>query len=104
MRILLANHHMNDRPGSALSPLDLATALKQHAHAVALFTYLPGPMTTPVRDNGIPVFSVGNEDDVRAFNPELLHVHHTHCLYHLCSLGIDTAVLYSSLGPRAPLE
>jgi hypothetical protein len=104
MRILLANHHIDQRAGSELYCLELATALTRAGHQVALFTFRPGGISEEFRRRNVAVFSVPDEAAIEAFDPEVLHVHHAPCLYFLGSLRLRAPVVFSSLGVLPALE
>ncbi|MFP2929896.1 hypothetical protein ACLESO_32820 [Pyxidicoccus sp. 3LG] len=104
MRILLTNHHLDQRAGSELYCLELSTALTQAGHQVAIFTFRPGSIAQEFVRRGVPVFSAVDAEAIEAFDPEVLHVQHAPCLYYLGSLRLRAAVLFSSLGVVPPLE
>ncbi|WP_163995258.1 glycosyltransferase family 4 protein [Pyxidicoccus caerfyrddinensis] len=104
MRILLANHQLDQRQGSELYCLELATALTQAGHQVALFTFRPGAIAEAVRRRGVTVFTAAEASALEAFDPEVLHVHHAPCLYFLGALRLRAPVVYSTLGVLPDLE
>ncbi|MCY1020837.1 glycosyltransferase family 4 protein [Pyxidicoccus sp. MSG2] len=104
MRILLANHHLDQRAGSELYCLELATALTRAGHQVALFTFRPGAISEEFRRRDVRVFSVTDDAAIEAFDPEVLHVHHAPCLYFLGALRLRAPVVFSSLGVLPALE
>jgi len=104
MRILLANHHLDQRAGSELYCMELATELRQAGHEVALFTFRPGALSQELTRRGLPVFSASEVPAIEAFAPEVLHVHHAPCLYFLGALRLKAPVVFSSLGVVPALE
>ncbi|WP_229068337.1 glycosyltransferase [Actinoplanes sp. DH11] len=59
MRLIVGLHHL-ELGGSQLNALDLAVAMRDHGHEVAVFgnyTDRPGPMADRVRDNGLPLIA-----------------------------------------------
>jgi hypothetical protein len=104
MRVLLTNHHLQYRAGSELYCLELATTLQRGGHEVAVFTFAPGSISEELTRRGVPVFSTGDAARIEAFDPEILHVHHSPCLYFLGALRLRAAVVFSSLGVVPALE
>lgn len=104
MRILLANHHLQDRAGSELYTFELATGLAELGHEVAVFTFDAGDIAAELRERGVAVFTHGDEGFIERFRPEVAHVQHSPCLYYLGGLGLECPVVYSFLGVLPPLE
>jgi len=104
MRILIANHHLNERAGSELYCLELATALKEAGQQVAIFTLLPGEVAQQLRGLGVPVFTPEDRAAIEAFDPEVLHVQHAPCLFFLAGLKLSPVTVFSSLGVLPALE
>jgi hypothetical protein len=104
MRVLLTNHHLAERAGSELYTLELAMALKELGHQVGVFTFIMGPVAQALRERGVAVFGVSDEERIRHFAPDVLHVHHAPCLYYLAGLGLSCPAIFSSLGFISPLE
>lgn len=105
MRILLANHHLIDRAGSELYTCELAEALAEVGHQVAVFTFDAGELArSRLGAHGIPVFTFADRESIERFDPEILHVHHAPCLYFLGGLKLRSAVVFSSLGVIPALE
>ncbi|QRK06463.1 hypothetical protein JQX13_41245 [Archangium violaceum] len=104
MRILFTNHHLDVRAGSELYCLELCSALKRAEHQVAIFTFQRGRISEEFVRRGVTVFSVGEGALIEAFDPEILHVHHSPCLYYLGALRLRARAIFSSLGVLPTLE
>lgn len=104
MRILIANHHLDQRAGSELYCLELATALHRLGVEVALFTFVSGEVAQQAARLGIPVYTPTEALEVERFQPTVLHVQHAPCLFYLATLRIRPATLFSSLGWLPSLE
>ncbi|HSP81721.1 MAG TPA: glycosyltransferase, partial [Myxococcaceae bacterium] len=104
MRILLTNHHLQERAGSELYCLELSTALRQAGHQVAVFTFYPGHISEELVRRGVTVFMSEDAARIEDFDPDILHVHHAPCLYFLGALRLRAAVVFSSLGVIPALE
>jgi hypothetical protein len=104
LRILLSNHHLQVRAGSELYTWELASALQQQGHDVRVFTLLPGPLVDEMRAQGLVVHGPDDTAALRAFRPQVLHVHHGPCLWSLGALGLDCPMIFSSLGVLPPHE
>ncbi len=104
MKLLLANHHLVERAGSELYTFELATALHDAGHTVAVFTFVPGSISTALAQLGIGVFTASDRAAIEAFAPDLVHCHHAPCLYFLGSLELSCPVVHSRLGPWVSYE
>ncbi|ATB42701.1 hypothetical protein CYFUS_008180 [Cystobacter fuscus] len=104
MKLILTNHHLDDRGGSELYCSELAPALRRVGHEVAVFTLRPGHISDELARRGVPIFTTGDDARIEAFDPDLLHVHHAPCLYYLGALRLRAKVLFSSLGVIPALE
>lgn len=104
MRILIANHHLDQRAGSELYTLELGTALHRLGHQVGLFTFVTGEVSGRAEAAGLQVFTPGERAALERFNPEVAHVQHAPCLFYLATCDIAPAVLFSSLGWQGDME
>jgi hypothetical protein len=83
MRILLTNHELAQRTGTELLTAELARALRDRGHEVAVFTWRPGELAESLATSGIPML-----EDPRhcPFVPEVIHGQH-----HLATMTALTA-------------
>ncbi|WP_375764888.1 glycosyltransferase [Archangium gephyra] len=104
MKLMLTNHHLEDRGGSELYCLELASSLQRVGHEVAVFTLRPGRISDELARRGVTIFTAGDDERIEAFEPDILHVHHAPCLYYLGALRLRAKAVFSSLGIIPALE
>ncbi len=73
MKILMTNHRLQQRGGSELFVLEIATGFRRLGHEVCVFTTVPGPLSERLATTGIPV--VGDPAEC-PFTPDILHGQH----------------------------
>ena len=89
MRILVTNHHLDQRAGSELATAEVAGELVRRGHEVAVFTLIPGDVARRLTEvSGIPVLTPGDAEALLRFDPEVIHVHHWPTVTVLEQLGI----------------
>lgn len=103
-RILLSNFHLKHRQGSELYTLELASALIETGHVVAVFTFVTGAVSEQMKKLGITVLTQDKPSAIEAFKPDIIHIHHLPCLYFLGSLNLNAPMIHSMLGPSTPFE
>lgn len=104
MRILLGNHHLEVRAGSELFTAELAMALRERRHDVAVFTFFEGEVSEAIEAHGIPVF---NPDDRRAivrFKPDIVQTAHIPVAHFLRAVVPDATRVHVILGVIPALE
>lgn len=83
MNILLTNHGLRLRGGTELFTAEIARALHQRGHRVAVHTTVDGPVGESLREGGIPVLTAPGDCP---FAPEIIHgQHHLQTLTALCA-------------------
>lgn len=104
MKILLTNFQLHSRAGSELLTLEVATGLIQRGHEVKIFSLEPGKLALSSLARGIGVFSLGDEQKIRAFNPDIILANHWPTLVFLRLVGISCPSALSCLGTIPKLE
>ncbi len=105
MRILLTTHHMAERAGSELLVTELAEALAERGHVVAIFTILPGAFAEDwSRTHDVAILSPLSGEALLDVRPDVVHVTHWPTLVYLRAIGVDAPVVFAFLGVLPPLE
>ena len=104
MRILLANHHLDERAGSELYIYELAHRLRLCGHEVAVFTFFEGLISQKLAGEGFAVLGPNTQSALIAFAPEVIHTHHLPCFYYLAGQPLNAPILHSVLGVAHPFE
>lgn len=82
MNILFTNHGLRLRGGTELFTAEIARAMLDRGHQVAVYTTVDGPVGESLRNQGIPVLTAPRDCP---FSPEIIHgQHHLQALTALC--------------------
>ena len=104
MKILLTNFQLHSRAGSELLTLEVATGLLQMGHEVRIFSLEPGKLALGKLARGIGVFSLGDEQKILTFSPDVILANHWPTLVFLRLIGISCPSALSCLGTIPKLE
>lgn len=79
MKLLIANHHLENRAGSELHTLDLCRGFRRAGHQVVVFTLKPGSVGNTLAEEGFPVFSLPDLRSLSKQEFDLIYLHHATC-------------------------
>jgi len=104
MRVLFGTHQLERRAGSELFTAELAIAIRDRGHDVAIFTFFKGDVAHEVAADGIPVFDSNDTDAILRFEPDIVQTSHIPCAHFLRALAPRAARLHAMLGVIPHLE
>ena len=103
MRILLGNHHLEQRAGSELFTAELARAIRESGHDLAVFSFFKGEIAETIERQGIPVFDARAANAIAEFSPDIVQTNHLSCAHYLRAIIPDAIRVHAMLGV-IPLE
>jgi hypothetical protein len=105
MKLLIANHHLEDLAGSELHMADLCRGFRRAGHEVLAFTMKPGPVADVLKEEGFTVFSLRDLHLLSEESFDLIYLHHSTCeaLLGLLFAG-QVPIVRGYLGIVPPLE
>lgn len=104
MKILITCADLSYRAGAQLYVAELLLALKEGNHDARVFTLRGGAVARMISDLGVEVYERNDLEQVRAFQPEIVHAHHAPTLWTIGALAVGSAAVISSLGVLPDLE
>jgi hypothetical protein len=105
MKLLIANHHLENLAGSELHIVDLCRGFRRAGHEVLAFTMKPGPVADVLKGEGFTVFSLRDLYLLSEESFDLIYLHHSTCeaLLGLLFAG-QVPIVRGYLGIVPPLE